>query len=434
MDDTGVKRNSVEMRRVPDMRCHVRSGLYILDVMRSLTCIALAAVSGLAACGFSARDTPTDAPDATADSLDANPACISLWSFTPSNFTPCIGEILPSVTLISGSFTFTPQTGLLTDGTSTTMLPTPVGSPRVLSVAGLDIGSLATLEILGPDPLVIAVYGNARISGVATASARGTSPGGGAASCAGSTGTDAHSALSKSAGGGGGGGGFGTIGAAGGTGDTSIATKTPGGGEMGARGTPMMVPLFGGCNGGTGGQEHNTAVATPGAGGGGGGAIQISVRDAFVLAGTARVEASGGGGQGADGIANGAGTHEGAGGGGGGSGGAIFLEGTTITIAPTVTLCANGGGGGGGSHNTNDGGSGADGPCSVDDAAGGTSDSTGVGGFGATLNTNSTIGGNGGGQDAGGGGGGGGGGRIRVRATSGTRPAGFVASPAPSVD
>jgi hypothetical protein len=122
-----------------------------------------------------------------------------------------------------------------------------------------------------------------------------------------------------------------------------------------------LIPLRGGCGGGAGGEEHVSTVATPGRGGGGGGAIQISVRDGLTLAATARVESNGGGGVGSDSVTNSTLGHAGAGGGGGGSGGAIFLEGLSIAIAGTASLCANGGGGGGGSHDTEDGTAGSDG-------------------------------------------------------------------------
>ncbi len=371
-----------------------------------------------------------DAPDRADASRDADPGCAAMWSFMPSNFTPCTTTVHPTVVLDSGVYTYTPQTGVLTNGGTTTTLPS-AGSPRVLAVSGFEIRPGVSLEVRGNEPLIIAVYGNATIAGVLTVSANGSTPGAGAAMCTGAVGSDADSGLAKSAGGGGAGGAFGTNGAAGGTGDTSTATKTPGGAEMAIEGTSTLQPLRGGCNGGTGGQEHDTAMADPGVGGGGGGAIELSVRDALVLAGSARVEARGGGGRGANGISNGAGTHEGAGGGGGGSGGAIFLESRTMVIAPTATVCANGGGGGGGSHNTNDGTAGADGPCAIAAAAGGTSDSTGVGGFGSTFGANPTLGGAGGGADAGGGGGGGGAGRIRIHAATGPAPTGFIVSPMP---
>lgn len=396
--------------------------------------LVLAVLPVLAACGFSAPCkgsacvVPDDGagPDTTVDLT-----CAAMWSFMPANFTPCTTSVHPALVLDTGDFTYSPQTGVLTNGSTTTlMLPTPTGSPRLLAIAGFELRAGASLEILGPDPLIIAVYGTATIAGVLKVSARGSAPGAGAAACAGGVGADANSALQKSAGGGGAGGAFGTIGAAGGTGDTSVAPTTAGGPEMTVQGSPTLVGLRGGCAGGMGGQEHNTAMATPGAGGGGGGAIQVTVRDTLLLTGQAHVEASGGGGRGADGIADGAGTHEGAGGGGGGSGGAIFLESRTITIASTVVLCANGGGGGGGSHHLNDGGPGDDGPCSMEDAPGGTSENTGVGGNGGALNVNPIVGGNGGGADAGGGGGGGGAGRIRVHAVSGATPAGFLSSPA----
>jgi len=365
-------------------------------------------------------------------SIDAAP-CVP-WPYAPSNIAGCDDPgANPPLTLAGGDFVLTPQTGGVTkDGAPFTTLVTTGSSPRIVSLAGLVIEATATLSIAGPDPTILVVHGAATIDGVITVSARGAASGGGAAACAGMVGTNADSAIAKSAGGGGGGGAFGSRGAAGGTGDVSpSATPTPGGPEMPPEGLATLVPLRGGCRGAAGGEEHATAMATPGIGGGGGGAFQLSVRDALAIGVDAQLMSNGGGGRGAVNIANGPDTHAGAGGGGGGAGGGIFVEAHTMTIDTSAILCANGGGGGGGSHDMTDGEDGDDGECASTSATGGAGVTGGDGAFGATS---ATQGANGGGGDGGGGGGGGGGGRIRVRAATGMTPGGFISTPPALID
>lgn len=380
-------------------------------------------------------DASTGDADAGGGGTDADPLCG--WSYTPGNFDPCMaGTPQPPLVLDGGLFVFTPATGDLTkDAAPHATLTTTGTTVRVLALEGLTITSTASLTIAGAEPLVIAVLGDASVAGGVSVSAVGRLPGAGAANCAAMAGMNADSNQTKSAGGGGAGGGYGSIGAAGGYGDTSIATKSLGGTAMSVQGNPGLDPLRGGCAGGAGGEEHDTAVAVPGFGGGGGGAIQISVNGMFSIGSAARIQAGGGGGGGAVSTANGPGTHAGAGGGGGGSGGSIRLEGGTMLIDPAARLCANGGGGGGGSHDLGGGATGApgsDAACELAAAAGGPgSTSGGAGAFGAT---DGVEGENGGGADGGGSGGGGGVGRIRVRAVMGTSPSGFVSTPPAMID
>lgn len=392
-----------------------------------------------AACGFTIRAQPCPAEsgsctiesDASADSSVCTPA----WSsYVPTNVTLCSEDPAPSpgLTLDNGTFELTPQTGGLTkNGAPFATVTTSGSSPRVVSLLDFVITPSATLRILGPDPTIVVVHGNATINGIVTVSAIGSTSGAGAAPCAAMDGGNADGLLAKSAGGGGAGGAFGTAGAGGGTGDT-IGPSTPGGAPMSPQGNAELVPLRGGCRGAFGGEEHPTAVASPGLGGGAGGAFQLSVRDTLSLGGAARLQSSGGGGRRATNVSNGLGTHAGAGGGGGGGGGAIFLEAHQISINASAILCANGGGGGGGSHDSSNGADGSDGVCALSKAAGGSGD--GNGGDGAFDTFGSTVGLPGGGDDGGGGGGGGGAGRIRVRAVTGAKPSGFVSTPVAVID
>lgn len=402
--------------------------------------VASALAMTFAGCGFQVdaqrcpaeTDGCTIEPDARPDSA----ACTPAWStYVPTNVTPCVEGPAPSplLTLDAGAFVLTPQTGAVTkNGAPFATVTTHGTSPRIVSVLGFVVTASAALRIVGADPTIVVVHGNATIDGIITVSATGSTPGAGAALCAAMSGGNADGLLAKSAGGGGAGGAFGTAGAAGGNGDTSTQTKTPGGGPMSPQGGETLVPLRGGCRGADGGEEHPTADASPGNGGGGGGAVQLSVRDTLTVGSAARVQSNGGGGRRATNVSNGTGTHAGAGGGGGGAGGAIFLEAHQMSINPLAVLCANGGGGGGGSHDSADGADGSDGFCSLTRAIGGAGD--GNGGDGAFSSTGATVGQPGGGDDGGGGGGGGGAGRIRVRAVMGARPVGFVSTPAAVID
>jgi hypothetical protein len=403
----------------------------------------------LAACSFELKaipsDTVNDAPlgDTGDIEVDApqDPACAALWTYTASNFDPCETShiVHPALTLVAGTYTFAPATGVLAlNGTTVQTLPTSGTSPAVLSLAGLVMPASSTLRIAGSTPLIIAVHGGASIDGTITVSAEMARPGPGGGTCMAGPGANALVGPANwTAGGGGGGGGFGTAGGTGGTGDVETGfPKTPGGTPSPANSDPMLVPLRGGCSGGAGGEEDPscTSTGTPGVGGGGGGALQISVRNGLALATTARLAANGGGGgRGLNATFTGGG-HVGVGGGGGGSGGAILVEALTVSIAPSAMLCANGGSGGGGTHN-NDGPitDGSDGPCALSAAPGGSGNaaSGGNGGFGSTAPQNGE---NGSRQDDGGGGAGGAVGRIRVRAATGARPQGFGSTPPALID
>ncbi|HET6613270.1 MAG TPA: hypothetical protein VFG83_14835 [Kofleriaceae bacterium] len=210
---------------------------------------------------------------------------------------------------------------------------------------------------------------------------------------------------------GGGGGGFGSAGGEGGNGCISSnpdcadvdRIRLAGGQEVGEA---SLVPLRGGCpggSGGAGGDSGNTGFG--GDGGNGGSAIQISAGDEINIFGD--VIAPGGGGDGAqDGNAGSCGN---GGGGGGGAGGGILLE------APIVggqgVLDARGGGGGAG---CDDGQANSDRDGQVDGQGGFAADNAGGGGDGAFADQPAGAGGTTAG--AGGGGGGGGLGRVRINA------------------
>jgi hypothetical protein len=288
-------------------------------------------------------------------------ACGASFGYTPSNFAP--GSYTPPTTgtTINCNTTYSSTThaftGWCTGQTAPTIYPSVAqsGGPTIdiLAFSGLTLNSGNTLTLTGSNPIILAVYGNAAISGVIDASAQGTTPGAGATACAvgasggGAAGPAYTAGVDAGAAGGGGGG----LAVAGGYGDTS---SFPGGTVAvagtninmaaggGAHGNSTAVPLVGGCPGGTG--AAGTASDPGGAAGVGGGGVQLSV--AGTLSGTGTIKTNG--------SAGAAGTTEptptahsdGAGGGGGGSAGDILIESPN---GNTTSLQANGGAGGGGS-------------------------------------------------------------------------------------
>jgi len=194
---------------------------------------------------------------------------------------------------------------------------------------------------------------------------------------------------------GGAGGSFGTIGGAGGA-NLGVATVP---GTAVAAGT-----IRNGCPGGSG-------APSGGDGGASGGAIAL-VAPTISLASTARLNASGYGGEG--------GRAPERGGGGGGSGGMILLDAEHIAIDAGAILVALGGGGGEGAG-TNDGADGKRGTTStaMTPPAGGSSNASngGDGGDGAISSAGSN-GDNGVFGNGAGGGGGGGTGQILLRAAT----------------
>lgn len=269
---------------------------------------------------------------------------------------------------------------------------------RVFIVRSLTTGEV---NVVGKNAIAIVSNGDVKIGGVFRTS---TNPAPGMhndGSCMGQVGQMFYDAYRN---GGNGGGGFGSPGGRGGS--ATITAGTAEGGLGGAvTGNATLVPLRGGCGGGTGG-----------------GAIQLVSRTRIVISGA--VAANGAGGFAGD---------------GGGSGGGVLLEAPAVELEKSGKVVANGGGGGGGGFCFPDvppQTSGREGGLDATPASGGLPcNGSAVGGVGAAGNINAANG------DADnrptitvaeGGGGGGGVGRIRIN----TLPLGFrtmgLISPNPS--
>ncbi|MFT3840141.1 MAG: hypothetical protein QM723_24345 [Myxococcaceae bacterium] len=342
--------------------------------------------------------------------------CVSVgFGYTPSNFDSHLPTqfIVPPVTLDCGVTTFDSTFGTWTNWCHANQPKPPMddvframdNNLAVIAMEGLNIASGSTLKVTGLRPVAIAVYGDATIDGVLTASSDHESAGAGApaAKCfAGNhNGGDGHAFTQA----GGGGGALAKNGAKGGDGNGS-STAGNGGASWG------MSPddLNGGCSGGDGAVFFGS-VQTAAKGGAGGGGLQLSASGNLTING--KVSANGGGGR-----APAAGSKSG--GGGGGAGGDIVLEANLLTIAATAQLTAQAGAGGSGS--TDDGGDGTqDGENGHDvdgdkSQGGQTQNPGGNGGDGSSLNdTSPTSGDDAQSMNGGGGGGGAGYGRIFLR-------------------
>lgn len=291
------------------------------------------------------------------------------------------------------------------------------GQVLVVTMRELSIAAGTTLQITGSLPVIIAVYGDARIDGAIRASARGSIPGPGSpgTACGPSAGGNADPASSS----GGGGGGAAVDGANGGTvmaqGPTIMFP--PGGRQLAdiarvaTTGDPVGAPpLRGGCPGGIGGGGSS--------GGGGGGAFQLSAAGTVAISGT--ISVSGGGGVG--GVAQVDGNPAG-GGGGGGAAGSLWLEASTLQLQTSATLKAVGGAGGGGGTDASTGIAGQDGDFggagAFDGNGNGTPGPGGTGGAATSSISRPLPGGNGDSRGnsgkAGGGGGGGAYGALLLR-------------------
>lgn len=343
------------------------------------------------------------------------------FPYVPSNFDPAV------VTGIAGDVRFTNCTAVFDSSTGLwpntclqfVPIPFSVTQPGgeqiwVLPMKSLTIDANARLRLQGTRPVVLAIYGGADLSGAIDARSTqagigsGLGAGGNWAGCAdaGMAGTNGGSRAGFGAGGGGA--------AFASDGGSSVTSQTAVGGTGGVGRAGSLVPLHGGCRGGSGGG----LVAA--VGGAGGGAVQVSVSGTLKV--SSWISTSGGGGR--EGNTN-------TGGGGAGSGGAVFLEASVIDLASTARLICNGGGGAEGGGQNDPGANGQDGAANSAIPA--------LGGPGFTFNN--TNGGNGGDGAAGSvaaeagelnnnssGGGGGGLGHIRLRAINSCITGGAVLS------
>lgn len=258
------------------------------------------------------------------------------------------------------------------------------GQLAVFTMTELQVPAGVKVRFTGSRPVVLAVYGDARVQGGVTASSL-TRADGSTQVGAGAGSAECSSAASGTGVMGGAGAGYGSAGAAGGA--TGIST----GGAL--NGQPAMSPLRGGCPGGSAG----------GAGGLGGGGLQLSVAGVLTVTDGGFVASGGQGGQPA-GTAS-------LPGGGGGSGGALRLEAERLVCGGGV-FSVNGGGGAQGGDGASKGTAGDDGaeqsPTVAHGGTGvGTGGTGGAGAAGAAVTVEATAGlpGTSGGTVAGGGGG-----------------------------
>lgn len=286
-------------------------------------------------------------------------------------------------------------------------LPAPVvlqqvgaPGPEVLafSTTELVINPGARVFFVGKRPVALLVHGDARIQGQLFARAfNARMPGAGADSAWCDGGIGRSGAGDRE---GGGGGGYLDLGGAGGR----IGAHNGGA----PNGNPEIVPLRGGCSGGTG---WSAPTDQPGLGGGG---LQLTVRNRLEIVDGGFVTASGLGAPGGDGGSAAA---------GGGSGGALLLQANDVFLFRGA-LTANGGGGGEGGTRTNsssaDGASGAAGALATalpapggsnGNCCGGNGGPGGAGNAGPDGGTNGVTSSN---NTPAGGGGGGSRGRIRI--------------------
>ncbi len=353
-----------------------------------------------AGCGYAAKSGSCDGGTCT------NGECIVGFPFPPSNgFNPALpsSAIVPRVRLDCGVSTFNSDTLAFGNWCSQTLpIPRVVNRLGVQNIVVLPMGGLllaGELRLTGSQPVLLAVYGDATITGRLVASARrAVSGAGGPASNCLLQGEPGIALIFSAAGGGGAG--FAQAGTKGGNG---VGLPLSGGQGGGAYLVPPQTQLRGGCAGGDG--ASGLAGQQAALGGGAGGAVQLSVSGTLALEGS--VSANGGGGAG--------GVTYNAGGAGAGSGGGILLEANQLKLMSNALVTAHGGGGGGGAREGDDGTEGEEGhPDDSNPAAGGEKggDQAGSGGKGgATLGPSPAEDGTG----SAGGGGGAGAGRIHLR-------------------
>jgi len=348
-------------------------GLAGAIVTRSIVIVAVV-VGG---CQFNGRPLPgeNDGPPAADGPFDSRPAdaridatpgdpCLD-WQFTPAEFDPCaLSPPSPGqIAITSGVWTLDGDAGTLSSGSPIAISHMTLNNITVFSVEDLTIAAGAELRVVGDDPVAIAVWGDATISGTINLTSDYNDHGAGANSpnCAGGPNAPEIGGDQNSGDGGSGGGGFNGDGGAGSDGNGGSGNGDGGAGGKG-RGVPTRVD--GGCPGAP------AQSGTSGYAGAGGGGIAIIVKGSLLVTGTITAGGDGGGG------ATGGGQEAG---GGGGSGGMIKLEAQALTVSAAATLAANGGQGGGGNNN-NDASPGEDGQ--PDDSQALVSNKEGGGGVG----------------------------------------------------
>ncbi len=337
------------------------------------------------------------------------PCTTATFGYAPSNFKPS-SYTAPTMPTTDCNGTYDSSAHTFTAGGCGGQIPNIVKSVAqtgagqavdILLFQGLTIASTSTFTLVGANPVILAVYGDAAIHGVIDASASGGTPGAGGNACvATSPSADAGTGSWEPGGGGGG------QSSAGGVGGMSRGAAGGPAGRSQGNGT---APLSGGCSGELPALGLLGFTPTVGAGGGG---VQISAAGVLDLTnGTVKANGSKGG----DGESGKCATYypaqNGTGGAGGGSGGSVLVEGTTV-VSGTIT--AQGGTGGAGGP--------APTPNLQPGGAGGTGGAAGGGGGpggGGTQKGSAPSGCTWGGYWSGGGGGGGAGGYVKTNQAGG---------------
>ena len=279
-----------------------------------------------------------------ADGFGCQPtACAATgFGYAPSNFDPT-GYTPPAGDTTDCNGTYDSTMHAFTIGSCGGQAPVIQGN--VLQVHGgqsvdvlvfKNLTLSGTLTLTGANPVIFAVYGNAKISGTINASASGATPGPGGNKCAAADNGAAGSSAQWEPGAGGGG-----LAGKGGNGGNSNAQSGGNGGA--ARGT-ATVPLAAGC---AGSPPSNPSLGYSTPAGAGGGGVQISAAGTLDLTGGTVTATGSNGGPGEPGkCANLYPAQNGTGGAGGGSGGVVLLEGSTVTSGTSKVSGGTGGTGG----------------------------------------------------------------------------------------
>ncbi len=311
-------------------------------------------------CSFTRNLGPTSGDDTNAIDaqrvdvieLDA-PAECTMWS--PHNFVACsIPAPSSGLDLTAGTWTFSTDSGALTDPTSASTTPAnkPImqsdgSTAYLISIASLNVEAGATLQVIGAEPLIVASWDTIMVAGAIDVGSTATRVGAGSSpqpQCAvtpwsttpGATAMLGQDEVPTTGGSGGGGGGaLDGSGGGGGSGDSPEAS------DGGFGGVAVSAPAIvrGGCSGANSGKAGPGDTGDPNAisvGGAGGGAVELAAKTAIAI--TGRVLGGGGGGGGSP-------LGSASGGGGGGAGGLLAFDAPAIAFTG-ATVAANGGGGG----------------------------------------------------------------------------------------